>query len=55
MKCFAHIHVKCRDRPLFKDDQLFLFHAKEVVLSGGKLILAIIQRKTKQVKTQFLG
>ena len=55
MKCFAYIHVKRGDRPLFKDDQLFLFHPKEVVLSGGKLILVIIQRKTKQIKTQVVG
>ena len=55
MKCFAYIHVKRGDRPLFKDDQLFLFHPKEVVLSGEKLILVSIQRRTKQVKTQFLG
>ena len=55
MKCFAYIHVKRGDRPLFKDDQLFLFHPKEIVLSGEKLILVSIQRRTKQVKTQFLG
>ena len=55
MKYFAYIHVKRGDRPLFKDDQLFLFHPKEVVLSGKKLILVIIQRKTKQIKTQVVG
>ena len=49
MKCFAYIHVKRGDRPLFKDDQLFLFHSKEVVLSGKRTHLRLILMTTEGV------
>ena len=49
MKCFAYIHVKRGDRPLFKDDQLFLFHPKEVVLSGKRTHLRLILMTTEGV------
>ena len=58
MKCFAYIHVKRSDRPLFKDDQLFLFHPKEVVLSGKRTHLRLIVMTTEGVsrlKTKFMS